>query len=472
MFFGLDRHDFSLARSRQALPAFLVLAVFCLLFATVFAFLLRSHLWDVEQDEASRLLTNYLNTHRILGSLSRALPLRDEDLLQGLVFVRISQGTEQLLLVADENLNAEMQRLLALPLLENRVWLEMELGNHLRVLTLVSLKINDKIIIQVAKNGQPSRDRYRRMLLYGGGLSLFGIILSWLLSISFVKKNLRPLRQAGNRIQDLLSGDSNLLVETGNGPELDALYRQLNRLVTHNRRLVTGMQQSLDSVAHDLRTPMTRLRSVAEYGLQTDDNDRLREALADCLEESERVLAMLKIMMSVAEAEAGTMRLQLEETNLVPQLEQVLVLYEYVAEEKKISLTLTPSPPVWALVDRMRISQVWANLVDNALKYGRPGGWVILSAVADHDNVVVTVQDNGIGISPSEQGKIWERLYRGDRSRSQPGLGLGLSYVRAVVQAHGGSVTMESDLQQGSRCIVTLPRAQVRAQEKSQIRGE
>ena len=154
------------------------------------------------------------------------------------------------------------------------------------------------------------------------------IVMLWPLSLYFIKLSLTPLIATREKIADLIQrSKTGLLPEQGNGPELDSLYGQINQLIQQNRHLVSEMQQSLDNVAHDLRTPMTRLRSVAEYGLQAEDDTlRLRDALSDCLEESERVLAMLKIMMSVAEAESGTMRLELQDCDLISTLKQVVTL--------------------------------------------------------------------------------------------------------------------------------------------------
>jgi signal transduction histidine kinase len=140
--------------------------------------------------------------------------------------------------------------------------------------------------------------------------------------------------------------------------------------------------------------------------------------------------------------------------------------------------------PLYARVDVTRIAQVWANLLDNAIKYGKEGGWVKVGAQVIGREAVVTFSDNGMGISESEKDRIWERLYRGDRSRSRKGLGLGLSYVHAVVAAHKGTVSVTSQLHRGSRFEVCLPldqldqldqlgqEGQVSTQEKSQTSGE
>jgi signal transduction histidine kinase len=180
------------------------------------------------------------------------------------------------------------------------------------------------------------------------------------------------------------------------------------------------------------------------------------------MEESERVLNMLNTLMDITEAEAGMMKLRREPTDLCELSRQVVELYEYVAEEKRISVDLVlPASPVMAPVDQTRMRQVFANLLDNAIKYTPEGGKVILRVSDSPDGATVVFSDNGIGIPLEEQNKIWSRLYRGDKSRSQRGLGLGLSLVKAVVEAHGGRASVSSKVDAGSNFTVVLPKTVV-----------
>jgi signal transduction histidine kinase len=167
---------------------------------------------------------------------------------------------------------------------------------------------------------------------------------------------------------------------------------------------------------------------------------------------------MLNTLMDISEAETGTMKLALETINLPDLIRSVIDLYEIIAEEKKITIhaSLPDKLPIEA--DRVRIQQALANLIDNAIKYTPPGGRIEVSAEPDDQQVVIRVRDTGMGISTEDLPRIWDRLYRGDKSRSQKGLGLGLCLVKAVVEAHHGKVEVASQPGNGSLFTIILPR--------------
>jgi len=184
----------------------------------------------------------------------------------------------------------------------------------------------------------------------------------------------------------------------------------------------------------------------------------LREAVSDSLEESDRVLTMLTTLMDISEAEVGLMKLERATVNLADLARSVLELYQFVAEEKAITVKVSIPQGLTCVADPNRLRQVLVNLMDNALKYTSKGGLVEFSAQTRGDDVVIQVKDNGMGMAPEELPRIWERLYRSDKSRTQRGLGLGLSLVKAVVEAHHGKVSVTSQVAGGSTFVVTLPR--------------
>jgi signal transduction histidine kinase len=299
------------------------------------------------------------------------------------------------------------------------------------------------------------RNTVLRIILPAIALS---ILAGWLMTRGAVM----PIRSLVETLRRILStGDLKQRVpaHTQRG-ELGEITTLFNRLLDQNEKLIQVSRETLDNVAHDLRTPMTHLRNATERALLDPDaeSDVLREALADCAEESEKILQMLNLLMDMAEADTGQMRLTIETVSLSELTEEVISFYDLVAEEHGIELINQVPDSLDVQADRLRLCQCLINLIDNALKYSPKNTAITLAGSDEGGEVVYSISDQGIGMTSEELPRIWDRLYRGEQSRSTSGLGLGLSFVKTIIDAHGGTVDVKTRLNEGSIFIIRLPR--------------
>jgi signal transduction histidine kinase len=328
-------------------------------------------------------------------------------------------------------------------------------------LEVASARLLDGTVFQVGRTTARRVliiERYREAAILLFALVVIGGLAG---GIALTSRALAPLRDLTATLTRILhtGRTSERVAVRGTTDPLDALGALVNRMLDRIDGLVTGMRSTLDTVAHDLRTPMTRLRGTAEMALQSARTaEDYRNALADCLEEADRVTALLGALMDLAEAETGAMRLRRDTVDPSAIAQNALELYAELADDKGVAIRFDPAPSVPTITaDRVRLTQVIANLIDNAVKYTPPGGRITLAVRAANGGVEFVVADTGPGISADDQVRIWERLFRGDQSRSARGLGIGLSLVRAIVEAHGGRATVESTPGSGAQFTVWLP---------------
>jgi heavy metal sensor kinase len=244
------------------------------------------------------------------------------------------------------------------------------------------------------------------------------------------------------------------------GDEIDQLAITFNQMLDRIQALLREIKELSDNMAHDLRSPITRIRGVAEVTLTSGKTLSEYEGMAtSTIEECDRLLDMINTMLMISKTESGVDKLSGKDVDLTGIVRQACELFEPTAEDKKVSLGYDVPDRTHLIGDTPMIQRMLSNLLDNAIKYTPSGGIVNIAVSESEAQVVVAVKDTGIGISHTDLPRIFERFYRCDQSRSQTGIGLGLSLARAIARAHGGDITVTSTPNQGSTFTVTLPKS-------------
>jgi signal transduction histidine kinase len=331
---------------------------------------------------------------------------------------------------------------------------------------IVSARLGDGTLVQVGKSTEARDDLLARFRAALGIVTLLVVVIALTGGWLATQSALSPIRRLTLAVQRIIhTGRTDARVPLdGTGDAIDELTALFNTMLDKIEGLVTAMRGALDNVSHDLRTPLTRLRGTAEMALASppagdpaQQVEQYREVLADCVEESDRVLVMLNTLMDISEAESGTMRLRREPVPLREIVARAVDLYREVAEARGVALAATVSDDVVVTADRTRLEQVAANLIDNAVKYTPAGGRVDVEVGRDERGALLRVRDTGPGIPADELPRIFDRLFRGDTSRAERGLGLGLSLVKAFVEAHAGTIEVSSEPGRGAVFTVHLP---------------
>ena len=304
----------------------------------------------------------------------------------------------------------------------------------------------------------------RSAMLWGlGVMAAFGIGGGYWVS----RKLLARIDALSDTSRTIMEGDlTGRLPVNGSGDELDRLAQSLNLMLARIEQLMAGLREVSDNIAHDLKTPLNRLRNRVEAALREPYGEPVyREALERTIEEADGLIKTFNALLSIARIEAGAGGENRESLDVSALLRDVAELYEPVAEERGLVLKADAQAPIFIRGDRQLLGQAIANLIDNAIKYGTseaaengPGAQpeVEVSAEAKGSMAEIVVTDRGPGVPASDRERVLDRFVRLEASRSEPGSGLGLSLVAAVARLHGGSLRLE-DNEPGLRVILALP---------------
>jgi signal transduction histidine kinase len=317
------------------------------------------------------------------------------------------------------------------------------------------------------------RARIGKVMVRALAISLvFFAVLGAVGALFVARRVLKRIDDMNISAHGIMAGDlTRRLPVSGSGDELDRLAEGLNEMLGRISELMEGLQEVSDNIAHDLRTPLTRLRNHAEAALAFGgDAATYRQALEKTIEESDQLIRIFNALLLIARAEAGGDMGPLQPFDVGEAARSVAELYEPIAEEEGVELTIRVDNGLTIRGNRELIGQAIANLVDNALKYGAPQKGigdakpdVGITARRAGRSVVLTVADRGPGIAPADRARVLDRFVRLEGSRSRPGSGLGLSLAAAVARMHGGTVDLE-DNQPGLRVRLTLPATDDRPQ--------
>ncbi|HQM51146.1 MAG TPA: ATP-binding protein [Candidatus Hydrogenedentes bacterium] len=259
--------------------------------------------------------------------------------------------------------------------------------------------------------------------------------------------------------EDITRGEmTRRITNTGHGREIDRLGQVFNTMLARIATLIQEAKGLNDSIAHELRSPLTRIRGVAEMAITNGATlEQHRETVAEIVEACDGLLAMVHSMLAISEMESGVARLDAEPVDCAALVADSCELFEPAAEDRGIKMNVEIAGPAEVFGDRGRLQQAVANLLDNALKYTSSGGGINIRVTHQGDEVLIVVEDTGVGISKQDLPHIFERFYRADRSRSKPGNGLGLGLVQGIVKMHDGRVEARSVLGRGTVFNVHLP---------------
>lgn len=325
---------------------------------------------------------------------------------------------------------------------------------------IMTRRLSDDYILQVGSSNKMREhviaSSINTFLIVMFPFTLVILLLVWVISSSMLK----PISNVVGAVQKVIYNgkyDQQIPMKRSSR-EFDELVRLINKMFSKLNTLITNLKETLENVAHDIRTPMTRIRTRAEVALQQqNDPEELRSTLQIIVNESETINSLLRLILDAAEAESGIVKIEKSEFDLTAVCREAVEVYQYVADEKSVTVTLKSPEELIINADPARIQQVIGNFLDNAVKYTNEETIVEVEVSSTSEMANITIKDQGPGINENELEDVWMHRYRLLRAEKSTGYGLGLTIVKAVAEAHNGSVSVTNRSGKGAEFTFSLP---------------
>ena len=316
----------------------------------------------------------------------------------------------------------------------------------------------DQLILQIGESLEDTNDLLELILMIFAFMMFLVIPVAAYIGWRISRKAVHAITDVSNAASDIRAGQFDRQIDTqAYGEEIETLVETFNTMAKKIQKLMSEMREMTDNIAHDLRSPIARIRVISETLLANSDNsEKVESAVSDTIIECDKLIKLINTTLDVAEAEADVVTASAERIDLSEMAEEMCELYQPLAEQKCIRLRCTIQPGCEILGRRENLQRLFVNLIDNALKYTPAQGDIAIQLSHDTGTIDLVIADSGIGISEQDKPYVFDRFYRCDESRTEEGCGLGLSFVAAVVKAHGGQIKLDSQLGQGTSVTVSF----------------
>jgi heavy metal sensor kinase len=338
-------------------------------------------------------------------------------------------------------------------------------GTRVRVVSRVHVLDGRPLLIRLAHSEEPLYERLRELSLASAVILPIVLLIAWLAGYAIAGRALSPIEKMAREAQEITPDKLHSRIRGDDAEdELGQLARVFNETLARLEQAFEQLRRFTSDASHELRTPLAMIRSVGEVGLQKDGSRaEYRDIIGSMLEEVTRLTSLIDNLLTISRADSGHIQLHRTAVAMLPLAREAAALIEILTEEKSQTLDVRGDETARVDGDPIFLRQVLVKIIHNAVKYSPIGETISVVVRNANDRVVVDIEDNGPGIPPEDQPKVFDRFYRVDKARwrESGGVGLGLSIAKWAVEAHGGTISITSDLNKGCTFRITIPRAEM-----------